>query len=403
MKSSTLVSLSLLLNIGLIGAIVALVRNRPPSAPTGAETRFITNTTVKVVQREAPAALPIRSNIWKSVESPDYAAYVANLRGLGCPEETIRDIVISDLRKLYAEKTRALNPALKPDKFWEPPLAYHDPAMLEFRSQTSAIEKEKSALIRSLLGISLEDYMARTGSAQWGNASLSFLPEERRSKLAALQTKYAELQQEVYRNMKPGQNYQELFANLQQQHNDEIRASLSAGEYEEYQMRNSYTGQMLRQGMAMFHGTEDEFKTIYGLQKAFDDRFNPQGGAAWTNSKERQDAQKELDAALQNALGPQRYADYKRANDYEFRAIYTTAQQNKLPEQAALAVYDLKNTAQDQRRQIQANAALPPDQRMAALKALQEDTERRVQQALGDTAFTNYKTTGGWWLQQLGR
>src|SRR5215472_8944655 len=41
---------------------------------------------------------------WQEVESPDYPTYVANLRSIGCPEQTIRDIIIADVNGLYARK-----------------------------------------------------------------------------------------------------------------------------------------------------------------------------------------------------------------------------------------------------------------------------------------------------------
>ena len=31
---------------------------------------------------------------WRDVESPDYPVYIANLRAIGCPEQTIRDIIM---------------------------------------------------------------------------------------------------------------------------------------------------------------------------------------------------------------------------------------------------------------------------------------------------------------------
>src|SRR5437879_3228181 len=37
---------------------------------------------------------------WRQLESEDYAQYVANLRKVGCPEKTIRDIVVADLEKV---------------------------------------------------------------------------------------------------------------------------------------------------------------------------------------------------------------------------------------------------------------------------------------------------------------
>src|SRR5690349_3100498 len=41
---------------------------------------------------------------WQEVESDDYPTYIANLRNIGCPEQTIRDIIIADVNALYARK-----------------------------------------------------------------------------------------------------------------------------------------------------------------------------------------------------------------------------------------------------------------------------------------------------------
>ena len=38
---------------------------------------------------------------WEAVEAPDYKQYIANLRAVGCPEQTIRDIIITDLDRTY--------------------------------------------------------------------------------------------------------------------------------------------------------------------------------------------------------------------------------------------------------------------------------------------------------------
>ena len=38
---------------------------------------------------------------WSQIESSDFPTYISNLRRISCPEETIRDVVIADLNKLY--------------------------------------------------------------------------------------------------------------------------------------------------------------------------------------------------------------------------------------------------------------------------------------------------------------
>ena len=41
---------------------------------------------------------------WSQIESNDYKTYVKNLRDIGCPEETIRDLVKQDLDKFYDQR-----------------------------------------------------------------------------------------------------------------------------------------------------------------------------------------------------------------------------------------------------------------------------------------------------------
>ncbi|MDB6110242.1 MAG: hypothetical protein JWR69_1992 [Pedosphaera sp.] len=45
---------------------------------------------------------------WSQLEAADYRVYVANLRAIGCPELTIRDIISADVDGLYSEKRQAL-------------------------------------------------------------------------------------------------------------------------------------------------------------------------------------------------------------------------------------------------------------------------------------------------------
>ncbi len=54
-----------------------------------------------------PAATGSRS-VWYTFESPDYVVFIARLRAAGCPELTIRDLVLTDLGRNYAERLRGL-------------------------------------------------------------------------------------------------------------------------------------------------------------------------------------------------------------------------------------------------------------------------------------------------------
>ncbi|MEI8341784.1 MAG: hypothetical protein WCH43_09660 [Verrucomicrobiota bacterium] len=43
---------------------------------------------------------------WKQLESKDYAVYISNLRKLGCPERTIRNIITQEVSDQYEDKQR---------------------------------------------------------------------------------------------------------------------------------------------------------------------------------------------------------------------------------------------------------------------------------------------------------
>jgi len=65
------------------------------------------------VPDESPASVspqttqPFR---WTQLESTNYLVYVSNLRAIGCPEQTLRDIITADVASLYAQERK--NPSL---------------------------------------------------------------------------------------------------------------------------------------------------------------------------------------------------------------------------------------------------------------------------------------------------
>jgi hypothetical protein len=43
---------------------------------------------------------------WREVEAPEYPTYIAKLRAIRCPEQTIRDIITADVANLFALKRK---------------------------------------------------------------------------------------------------------------------------------------------------------------------------------------------------------------------------------------------------------------------------------------------------------
>jgi hypothetical protein len=80
---------------------VAAIRSTPaPSVP-------VARTAPAPAVPPAPTPVP-RPFHWSQVESTNYFTFVANLRAIGCPEQTIRDIVEADLKAVLLAAVSAV-------------------------------------------------------------------------------------------------------------------------------------------------------------------------------------------------------------------------------------------------------------------------------------------------------
>ena len=97
MKAPRLLACSILLNLIFLGTGLWSLTRQPATAPAPA-------VLPPTALTPAPAA-PFR---WSQLEAGDYPTYIANLRAIGCPEETIRDLITADVASQYEEKRRQL-------------------------------------------------------------------------------------------------------------------------------------------------------------------------------------------------------------------------------------------------------------------------------------------------------
>jgi len=95
MKANRLLLLSAGLNLILAGASVWLLFGHSDRAPVGAKS-----------DSPAPQA-PAKFN-WRQLESEDFSTYIANLRAVGCPEQTVRSIVTAEVAAQFEEERQAI-------------------------------------------------------------------------------------------------------------------------------------------------------------------------------------------------------------------------------------------------------------------------------------------------------
>jgi hypothetical protein len=145
----TLLKISLLLNLGLIGFVIALsITNRPASFTQAADVTAVSQVAGVIAPTPPPSPrVEVRPFRWSEVESTDYPAYIANLRRIGCPEATIRDIIQADLDSTYADRRAALRRKLDSS-----PSSGGLRARESEAAQWRNLQDEEAAVLAALLG-----------------------------------------------------------------------------------------------------------------------------------------------------------------------------------------------------------------------------------------------------------
>ena len=421
MKASKILLLSLLLNGITVSAIFYLAKSK--DVPTNSSINAKAGTTQAAPENSKPRAANRREKFdpalntpvaasdlnWRSVESPDYKKYIANLRAIGCPEETIKDIIIADVNKLYAPRITALRAPPKEFKFWQSDQQWGGMQPdKEKQKQARDLEKEKKALILELLGVDIEEESRKLyGGFDYYERTMGFIPKEKREQVRSLQEKFSEMEQDIYRKAEGfiDSDRQLELGTIAKARSSELAKILTPEELEQYELRSSNTANQMRYGLKTFEPTEEEFRSIFKLKKSFEDaigQFGYDPDESPEIRKKRADAQNLLSEKLKTQLGEARYTEYNRSQDYSYQELDRIAKRNDLPKDTAAKIYDMKKVAEDSAQKIRSDQSLNNEQRQAALKDIQTETEKAIGSSLGEKGIKTYKRGGGYWINNLG-
>src|SRR5262245_14670020 len=115
MRGRVLLWVSLGLNIALA---VWLVRYSPDVPERSPALAVVSTPPIEGPKGYKANIVVRRQNLtWDEIESADFPTYVANLRAIGCPEATIRDIIVADVNQLFARR-RATEVVTTEQKWW---------------------------------------------------------------------------------------------------------------------------------------------------------------------------------------------------------------------------------------------------------------------------------------------
>jgi hypothetical protein len=389
MKVPSWIGMLMMLNLAGLAGLAVWLYPRPGS-------EFAANRTAQELVARQPHALAsadLNFN-WRQVESTDYRDYVRNLRSIGCPEETIRDIVAADVAKLFRQRKNAIiNP--EPWKYWQPVEPEGSRMRRARQEDLQKLESERSELLVALLGpMAMENSI--TKEADGGPERLDFLPSEKRAEVLRVEAWFKEQRRAIYSEADEYRTEPDLkrLKELRGRHEDELAHLLPDGMLFEYQLRNDDAAERLRRGLVGFALTEAEFREIFRLQKAHEGAYSLVDSSDANAAALENADQQETDARIKTYLGENRYRELRRGNDARFRDLYLLTQQFDLPTETAATLYDRHLEMQKEITRIQRDPTLPPDRRDDAVRNYQEQMSALIQQSLGQEAYARFQGRG---------
>lgn len=302
MRRSLILIVSAGLNVVLAAALF-FPAHREASAPPAAAT----NLPPGDVSNRIKTQVVVRRQYftWNEVESSDYRIYIARLRDIGCPERTIRDIVVADVNELYARKR--MSEVVTPDQHWW----RSDPdtnVVMAANLKLQALDQERRGLLASLLGPNWEaEDLSRSIIPLNGPVLGELSPEVKQS----VQNIVARAQQRLqgYLNAQQSQGRQpdpvEL-TRLGQQMRSELATVLNPAQVEEFLLRYSPTANELREQLRGFAVTPDDFR-LFRLRDPIAQQMHLLNPDDAVNAPRLQALQKQLDDSLKQVLSPDQY------------------------------------------------------------------------------------------------
>jgi hypothetical protein len=349
---------------------------------------------------------------WTNLQNEDLREMIRRLRAVGCPEETIQDLVLAEVNRKYRARSRALRPERYAEHpYWETQKRDAETSKKdrEAAKQEREIQKEKSAELVSLLGVDPEKERRKTDGTEslydYYGRQVSFLPESKRDAVTAVLEDYNDKMQDFYARTR-GFSDAESRAEQRQLEADRLAALaplLSPQELREYELRNAGTASQLARDLQGMSLTREQYEAIFDIRKKYGDSIYAFAEVMETpGGRERVDANKKaMNAEIAAALGTEKANEYERSQDYAYQQLARMVRRLDLPPNTAAKVYDFKTVAEQSAKLVRGDTSLTPEQLQARLQQIRGETEATVKATLGEANYQKYVSQGGYWINNI--
>jgi hypothetical protein len=267
MKKLLLLSFALnlvLLGLGWRRSALEAPMPRHPRAEVGAPAKNSFRRGIQPITKTSQPANP-----WHSIEAADPSRLIANLRAIGCPEQTIRDIVALRVCRAYRARFVEMEAeAARAQDF------IHDRRDWQERfQQQQRLRNEMITTLESLLGRQWGTLSRELlGWPDFGTPATDYLTLDQRRQIRDLDLRYSALTEALERKRQMGELDAEdraRLAELSRQKRADLAAILSPQALEEYLLHESTAANYVRRNLAPAK-SESDFRAMVKVAQEFD-------------------------------------------------------------------------------------------------------------------------------------
>ncbi len=340
---------------------------------------------------------------WSDIASDDLHQYIENLRAMGCPSETVSDIVVG---LLASEYTALLDDLETPsDSYWRPVSSRGNGVSAEVQAHRKALMElvgRRKREVYEYVGIDYDGYVRKyRWDHRYRPSELGFISDrDVRERAEKVLRQFKNTEREIgqrYNGLVSRDGMQEIYRSYEEKFSA-MKKILSPEEFQSYVMRDSPLANRLKdRTLSGFEPNEEEFESIFSIYERYDglnsELFETEGG--------RMGDLVDVGARneeIRDALGEDRYRDYERSQDHVYRRLVDLGLDHELDDDIAAAVYNLREVHLELLRWVNLDQSLAEAERLAELEALRLGLNEEVRKLMGDSAYGDYsgKSYGNW-------
>ncbi len=367
----------------------------PPSTRTN-EASAPTSSILPNITGPLPPAVPparvaggVRTFGWQDVEAKDYLTYLDNLRGAGCPDKMVRQIVFNDCNDLFNQ--RRLQAAMAHDvKWWmaDPQFSIgsYNP---EYQAKMQSLVVDRREILSRLLGDnweqedkspSLADHTIPLTGSVLGSMPLELYMEVQEICVRS-RTRLEDYRMSRF-NEGLGTSEMEL-AKLRDQTRKDLSIVLNAEQLEEFLLRFSHNAQHQRLTFRGVGLQPEEFRKVFKATDAIDHQIQLDfGGEEALSPKQREQIVRQKEQAVAAVLGQEKYARIVLSRDPLYQKAQRIVMDSGAEDSAIRELFNLLRASDLQRQQVKADKGLSSEDKENALARINQEQLRQQTQVL---------------------